>query len=203
MKRILAFLLAMTILAGMGITALAAAPDIDDTDQDGTGSFEKITEGTSKSISVYGKYDDSKVTPTTYKVTVSWEEMTFQCSLVGDYKWQSWSHTYDDRRTTQWDKGKVTIKVANHSSANVNVTATYSQKSDAQGAGNVQFRFSNGSNKEELTLTGGMDKVFDERSFILSHVSGEPDWNNLPEDGKIELGSVTIAVTAADTGTGS
>lgn len=122
MRRILTFFLAMTLLAGMGLTAFAAQ-DASGSGSDHKGGADKTTE-----ISVMANYAKPEQTrPTSYCVRVTWDNMSLQCNVTDGRTWNPDTHSYSGTRTARWtDNGnQVTIHVDNRSEADVKVTAAY------------------------------------------------------------------------------
>ncbi|MBR2387409.1 MAG: hypothetical protein IKB02_01430 [Clostridia bacterium] len=122
MKKILALVLALTMIVGMSIPAFAAEI---------TESGDKATVGDTVTITVSGTVNDSgdNVYGTTYSVVVEWDSMTFEYTSEKEvYTWDAENLEYvkdtSQSVTAHWDKSEAEITVTNRSNAKVYVTAT-------------------------------------------------------------------------------
>ena len=133
MKRILAFLLAIGLLASMGIFTLAA----DAASDSGSDKLHPDNNPT-KEITVNGKYVAS-TEKAVYKVTIEWGDLTYNYDVTsGGIVWNTESHEYIDDTKLGPASGQSlqkTINVTNHSNAPVMVTPKFTQTSEQAGYG--------------------------------------------------------------------
>lgn len=119
MKRILAFLLAALLLAGMGASAFAETWQ-EQLEREAD-NWIVGPEG-SKELEVKGKYAAGEEEKTVYSVTVEWQSFSFDCTISGEKKWNPESHTYTDTRSLDIDQTDIrTITVTNHSNVPVEI----------------------------------------------------------------------------------
>ncbi len=143
MKKILATILALTMVLSLGVSAFAAAG----TGGPATGS-QNITGSDASSLENNPLGIDVQLTATlpkptdTYYVTVKWQSMQFVYSGGNAGTWSESSHTYTDATAGTWSGGEQTsqaaatgatstITVTNHSNVAVKVTGTYDEKSSS------------------------------------------------------------------------
>lgn len=112
MKKILAFVLSLTMTAVMGTTAFAAQGDANV----GTGST---------SIDVKAKYAGETTAPTVYNVDMSWGAMEFTYAVGGTRDWNPETHEYKDNTTAKWVENGNTVTVTNHSNASVETSFAF------------------------------------------------------------------------------
>lgn len=113
MKKILSAILAMTVCAGMGLTAFAESP---------------ITAvGGSDSHSVKGTYQAGSPADKVYKVDITWGSMEFSYIDADQGTWNPETHAYGGATSGRWtceeDSNKITV--VNHSNAAVNAALTF------------------------------------------------------------------------------
>lgn len=113
MKKLFVFILALSMVMSMGMTAFASeAP-------------ETVGQNGSKEIDVTAKYTASTDTPNVYSVDIEWSSMTFTYTQKDTKNWNAADHSYDTVSEGEWDKTSATIKVTNHSNVSVNVDVKY------------------------------------------------------------------------------
>jgi len=115
MKKIIAAILAVMMIAAMSTTAFAA---------EGTGSLNEKN-GTSKSIDVTAKYTEGLETVNTISVNVSWGAMEFTYHVGGTKTWNPETHQYDVDSKAVWQAVGNTVTVENHSDVAVDVKFEY------------------------------------------------------------------------------
>ena len=114
MKKIIAAILAIMMIAAMSTTAFAA---------EGTGTLNG-TEN-SKSIDVTAKYTEGLETVNTISVNVSWGAMEFTYHVGGTKTWNPETHQYDVDSNAVWQAVGNTVTVENHSDVAVDVKFEY------------------------------------------------------------------------------
>ena len=110
MKKIMSFVLALILIASLGIVAFAT-----DT-AGGTGEY---------SAEVKGSYVAGTTSPgTLFSVEIKWKNMefTYHAAKVGE--WDSEKHEYKPATDAKWE-GEGEIVVINHSNAKITATPTY------------------------------------------------------------------------------
>lgn len=169
MKKIIATALAMTMVLGMGTTALAA----------GLGEQDPID--------VTAKYNDSTTTPSVYSVDLEWEDMTFTYNENGTRTWNPVTHTYTDSTTSGWDKTTAAVTAANHSNEEVTVSFQY----DAIGDTGVTASMS----KDSFKLDAGVENLpneADKDSSYLTIGTNKPN-DSVTAEG-ITIGTITVTI---------
>ena len=124
MKKILATVLALTMIVGMSITAFAA-----------TQSFNAV--GTSQDIDVNATFktqDATENTAAVYYVTITWEDISFEYTAASNvYGWNPSDLEYNDDigdNAGAWKDAKFVIAIENRSNASVTVTPTWKGEVD-------------------------------------------------------------------------
>ena len=119
MKKILATVLALTMIVGMSITAFAA-----------TQNFNAV--GTSQDIDVNATYEKKDATTDTtpvYSVNITWTEISFTFTEAANVKtWNPANLAYEVSTTNTngaWSGETATIAIENRSNAAVTVTPTW------------------------------------------------------------------------------
>lgn len=125
MKKFLALLLAVLMIASMSITAFAedVADDVitSNTDQKKTGEVK---------VQVYDKSTGDPIESTgTYKVTVSWGNLLFkiQVNNASDVEWNGSAYTITNG---SWDRTSTEVTVTNHSDMPVKVNGLFDNNLD-------------------------------------------------------------------------
>lgn len=101
MKKIIALVLALLLVASLGVTAFAETND---------GKAPS-------SATVRGKYEAGDEAPETISVDVTWEDMKFTYR-EGSKEWNPDTHEYEQLEG-KWDETPKNIKVVNNSNINV------------------------------------------------------------------------------------
>ena len=146
MKKILAALLALAMIACMSIPAFA-----------GQATLEELGD---QAIDVEATFEDrDDVTVNVYSVNVEWEEMSFTYKTAKTtYTWNPENLDYDEvTDPAGWDKASAAITVTNRSDLAVAVTATATNGFTVTGAGTVASAIvedgENAAQELELTVT--------------------------------------------------
>ena len=113
MKKILALILALSLVMSLNISAFAATVGIGD-----------------QNIDVEGKYQDNTAVPTVYSVDITWGAMQFTYTESGAMNWNPANHTYSDNTSTGWIANGNTVTVTNHSNAAVTTSFAFSALAD-------------------------------------------------------------------------
>lgn len=208
MKRFISFLLAFTMLAGMG-------GSFADAEDEGKGKTADYLHADGKaSFPIKASYVAEPFNPT-YFVTVSWNDLSFEVGVDGELKWDTGHLQYDDSRSlVVRDTSAATITVTNRSDVGVSITSTLEQKENDFGL----YVYTTDSDFSVTTDRNGKWKT--KELYAGTQVEGQPtqaataqynvkvgvanskpDFNSLkfpgPEDPLIPVGSVTIVVNPA------
>lgn len=193
MKKFLALLLAVMMIASMSITAFAASAAKEEvTNTTTTTSTQSVTVVSSTAGSV-----------PVYHVLVEWKALHFTYAFASGAVWDPSSHTYKNEANgagtwsatngTAIENGvKITsaINVENHSNAQVWIKATYAQETQNYGVNadvSDKDTFHNLANAEGTTYDKAPAKAFD------VSVTGVPTQND-----EFPLGTVTLTLSADD-----
>ena len=137
MKKNVAFILALTMVMSLNITAFAATV--------GTGEQD---------IDVEGKYQDNTTTSTVYSVDVTWGAMQFTYTESGAMTWNTADHTYSCTKSSGWTADGNTVTVTNHSNAAVTASFDFASLPDYN---TVTGSFDVASETLEAGVEGGYD----------------------------------------------
>lgn len=110
MRKLLAILLALCLVSGLGISAFAA---------------ETVEQKGSKDIEVTAKYASTTSTPAVYSVDIAWSSMMFTYTQTNLKEWNAADHSYNTVSQGNWDKTTATVTVTNHSNVSVNIAMQY------------------------------------------------------------------------------
>lgn len=117
MKKIIAAILAVMMIAAMSTTAFAA---------EGTGTLKEGEN--SKSIDVTAKYTEGLDTVNTVSANISWGAMEFTYHVGGTKTWNPETHKYDVTDTSgEWKVEGNTVTVENHSDIAIKVNFAYAK----------------------------------------------------------------------------
>ena len=146
MKKILAALLALAMLACMSVTVFATEATLDALGEQDI-DLEAVFNDRGDDV-----YND------VYSVNVEWDDMTFTYSTQKlTYTWNEEDLDWEVTNTLAagWDKANATITVTNRSSLGINVAAEATDDFVVTGAGNVESAIvADGDNAAQtLTLT--------------------------------------------------
>lgn len=175
MKKLLAFILALSLVMCMNITAFAAeAP-------------ETVGQNGSKEIDVTAKYSSSTNTPNVYSVDIKWSSMTFTYTQKDTKNWNASDHSYDTVSEGAWDKTAATIQVTNHSNVFVNVEVKYTPVENT----GVNGTLTNAS----AVLDAGEEGNYDGADSVTATltISGTPSETISSEGVKVGTIKVTIS----------
>lgn len=204
MKKFLALLLAVMMIASMSITAFAA----DDDDSTGLMYGDNQSVNTSDST-VLVNFDGSVPTDTVYYVNVTWKALDFTYSFVQGVTWDPVNHVYqpkdgqigswkwfDGTDTKTGDASGVTlddaITVVNHSNASVYIVAGFgaTNPSAAMTSNGVTATIVEGiTSREIVTAEGTIATEAPEITYDLT-VGGTPT-----TDSGFELGTITVTIS--------
>lgn len=125
MKKLIALILAITMMATLSVTAFA----------------EKVD--SSKDIDVKAEYKDNSSTPDKIITDISWGAMEFTYTKSGQMDWNDADHDYTDNTKTKWTAEGNTVTVVNHSNVAVKVTFAFDAAEGYDGEDGVKGTFSN------------------------------------------------------------
>lgn len=196
MKKILASLLALTMIASMSVTAFAAT-ELETSPADGK------SEG-SYSIAVTGKYVLGSNIKETISVDIAWEEMEFTYTAGGS------SYSPDTHKTTttvgSWNTDKKAITVTNHSNVGITAGFTFTQGDGVTTTGSfydsAEATTALDTDKQNFTLASGEDKTTAGQNYtvpsgkIYFSVSGDAI------DADKALGTITVNIAKVTTNAG-
>lgn len=184
MKKLLAMILAATMVLSVSVTAFAAETKTFDSGETGTGNPPYTA---SKDVEV-------NVTPhnpaTVYYVVVEWDDLTFEYDFDGAPTWLPESHTYDPVNTAYWDKTLAEIKVTNHSNAAVDTIAAFKNNLTSTSLYNVTGTLNNA----KLTLATGEGLTWNTAASGTSvlNISGTPNVT-----GEFTLDTIKVTISPA------
>lgn len=194
MKKILASLLAITMVASSSVAAFAAT-ELETSPADGK------SEG-SYSIAVSGKYVAGDNTKETISVDIAWEKMEFTYTAGNS------TYSPDTHKTTttagSWNTDKKAITVTNHSNVGITAGFTFTQGNGVTTTGSfydsAEATTALDTDKQSFTLVSGEDKTTAGQNYtvpsgkIYFGVSGDAISENK------SLGTITVKI-AKDTAT--
>lgn len=191
MKKLLALLLAVTIVMTMSIPAFAE--EVDETVDDHSGSATVTDEEPSAEIGVYGNYLDKLDAKKILSVDVSWTDMHFKYAQTQQGTWNPERHTYDNPVDEgEWLNNSATITIANHSNTAVTASLSYTKNVDT-----ANGTFSQSSVElDTAENTAVSNPPSDTVNFTIDGYIG-----NWTSDGKQNLGTIHVNLTANETET--
>lgn len=110
MKKILSLILAIALVASMGVTAFATTIE---------------AKGDEQTHDVQAKYTGGIETPEVYSVDIAWGAMQFTYNASGTMDWDASKHEYVNNTAASWTASGNTVKVTNHSNASVTAAFAY------------------------------------------------------------------------------
>ncbi len=122
-----------------------------------------------------------------YSADVTWTDVAFAYN-AGTTQWNPEAHDYTaSGASAKWTDSKGSVKVTNHSNADVAVTVSFAKASTANGTASVSV--SNGS----FTLASGVDVAYASAASNTATLtaSGKPTSN-------AKIGTVTVKIAAAN-----
>lgn len=173
MKKIISFVLTLTLIMSLSITAFAA---------------EGIGNGGTESADVKGTYKGTAAS-TVYSVDISWSPMEFTYNGAYEGEWNPTTHTYDNAAEAGWAGDNGTITVTNHSNTAITATPSYAAKSGYESAG---MNFSTNA-LQVATADNGVDGAAG--SAVTGTITVNPT-GSLPEgtEGAV-IGTITITIS--------
>lgn len=177
MKKLLAFFLAMIMIASMPATVFAEA-NIGD-------------HGEAATIIVSGIFQPSGGEFKTISVDLVWDEMTFTYVKTSSGDWDPGSHEYVGGVEGAWSEETRTITLTNHSDIGVTAALSFEPIADVEG---IFTEASGTENDNILELASGIGTTYAEAPAASAEfgIRGEP----IAEDGA--LGLITISIQAAE-----
>ncbi len=191
MKKILATILALTMVFSLGVSAFAA-----DTSPK---NIEAVTGDNTAEIDVTLNATLPTATPS-YYVTVEWDSMTFEYAGGSAGTWDHTNHQWTGASTGSWTDDSADITITNHSSEGVTVAGSYAPATSGQYVSGTAY------NGVTVNFTGPSDTELDagnagniagtpggNQTTASVSVSGDPD----TAIGNLVVGTVTITITEA------
>ena len=174
MKKILATILALTMIVGMSITAFAA-------------NFTEM--GATQNIEVKATYEktvDTTNTAAVYSVNITWTEISFKFTEAANVKtWDPATLDYVVSQTNSngvWSGETATISIENRSNAAVTVTPTWS--------GNVEG--------VQPVISGAVTLASAEEGATTDTITvAAPASGTITAEQAGTLGTITLTITAA------
>ncbi len=158
MKKLLALVLAGVMVMGLSVTAMAET--------------QITTLPGSDSEQVEITVNPGTKTPT-YRVDVTWEDLTFNYDFKADATWDPATHTYSGDATTEgWNKTTANITVTNHSNVPVGVVAAFEKGGVQQSLYGVTAKINN--DKFDLATGEGLTFETADSKVIQVVVAGKP-----------------------------
>ena len=196
MKKFLATILALTMVLSLGAVAFAAEGAWNGTDESAaTGETKKdvqvqVTKGTEKTDK--------------YKVTVSWDDLTFQWKTESYGDWNTTDHVWDGYAAGSWTSNEKTIILSNDSSKDVKVTASFSD-TQKDSTGTYTFTFSESADSTGVTVgsadVGGGENApgsTQTKSFTMTINEDEVNEADIEAAASgLKVGELTLTITGA------
>ncbi len=181
MKKILATVLALTMIVGMSITAFAAPQ---------TQNFNTV-ENATQTIDVNATFDTQDTTENTtpvYSVNITWDAISFEYTAASAvYGWNPETLAYDKsvgENAGSWAGADATISLENRSNAAVTVTPSWTPEADITVSPVIS---------QAVTLESAVGKTGTGTTGSIT--VGKPTSGSITEAGK--LGTITLTITAA------
>jgi len=108
MRKIIAALLALAMVASMSMTALAATNG-----------------GGNTSIDISATFKAGEAAEEVVSVDVSWGEMKFEYVEASEGVWNPKTHAYEGATEAKWNQSGNEIRLTNHSNVGIRATFTY------------------------------------------------------------------------------
>lgn len=191
-RKLVAALLATTMMMGMSVTAFAA-----DTV---TSPQEDLTVPSNTSITVQGVYSqDVTTSDPVYNVDVKWENMSFTYEEAGTKTWNPDTHKYDysaNEQESGWVDNTGVVTVINNSNADVEAELEFTKDAGVDAGINVQLNGSSEKYSQVLTAaTEGMTEEQLSKAVVNVTVSG----GKLAADQALGTVKVTLSKTTQAT----
>lgn len=188
MKKIVALLLGVTMLANMGSIIYA------------DNSKRLVGLSDSEVIPVYGTYDATgSQKNVVYCVRLSWDSLDFHYTVVDNRVWQPTTHSYTGELEYDWGDRVTsmtrTVEVVNRSNAPVEVSAVLENQKKVEG---LSFTLGNKTSMSlpDASLVSG---VGPSPGYFTIHVqqTGQVPDSSIGED-PVTVATLKITVTAAE-----
>lgn len=176
MKKLIALLMALTLVISMSVTVLADTYE---------GSGTPLT----GDVTVIIHHDS--IPADVYYVVVDWNSLSFTYSFGDRPVWNPEEHVYETKGEGDWDKTNANITVTNHSNVAVSATAKFANDSTEATVNNVTATLSNASFTLNAAAADSNPASADSKAIALT-ITGEPD-AGIKSDFKISTISITIA----------
>ena len=175
MKRLFAFMLALSLIMSLGITAFAAEDP------------ETVGQNGSKEIDVTAKYASSTDTPNVYSVDIKWSSMTFTYTQKDTKNWNAADHSYETVSEGTWDKTSATVTVTNHSNVSVNVDVNYTAVENTGVSGTLT--------NASAVLDAGEEGNYNGADSVTATltISGKPN-NTITSEG-VKVGTIKVTIS--------
>lgn len=210
MKKLIALLLAVLLLAGMGTTAYASAPA--ETPAPPTGGIDMGgSEGTTGEIAPVSLPINGSFQPfdsgTVYQVRLEWSGLSFTYTPANNGTWDPETLSYSGGGAAKWvsDAGTCgSITLTNHSEAAINYTISVSMENSVIGS-NVLMRYSGHDDMSSpaylINLTDSLRQAVQGAGAASVTYYLLPDGTprtNFGSGSKVQIGTITVTVSAAE-----
>lgn len=115
MKKLAVLALCLTTVFTLGTSVSAAT--LSSTEAGSNSTEQQIT----------GTYVDDDTEAIVYSVDITWSDFNFEYNTGSNGVWDPATHSYSEAKPKGWGDQKGTIKVTNHSNADVKYTITYNK----------------------------------------------------------------------------
>lgn len=174
MKKLIAFFLAVMMIASMSVTVFAEA--------------NVGTDGDSATINVGGNFRSTGAIYKTISVDIQWEDMTFVYLKTSAGEWDPTTHEYVGGVEGEWSSEKRTITITNHSDTELTANLFFEQLVDVTGVFS-----STGEMSSLLELDSAVGTSRDEAPSVSEEfgiIGGEP------LDENTSIGMITVYIEA-------
>jgi hypothetical protein len=131
---------------------------------------------------VIGVYKNETTTPTVYSVDIHWGAMEFTYTEAGTNEWNPRTHSYTLNSDATWTADRNTVRVVNHSNADVDVTFSVVIDS-AYSTVTAQL------DKTSAKLAAGVEGKYDQAAEVTATLTLG---GILPEGTDGRIGTVTV-----------
>lgn len=195
MKKLVTILLTAAMAATMSVSAFAEATEL-------TTSPAENKEAGDYTIGVNGTYKEGTAADETISVDIAWDSMEFTYTNGGYYYDASEHETKANAEGGQWDDGKKSITITNHS--NVAIDASFKFEA-ADGVTTTGTFYKNGSAieteaEQKLSLASGEKTAANAATYVTpsDSISFGVSGAAISEDTRLGTITVTIAKQATD-----
>ena len=175
MKKLIALLMALTLVISLSVTVLA------DTYEGG---------GTPLTGDVTVIIHHDSIPADVYYVVVDWNSLNITYSFGDRPVWNPEEHVYETKGEGYWDKQEAGISVTNHSNVAISATAKFANNSTEATVNNVTATLSNASFQLNAAVAGSPYDAADSKTVALA-ISGEPDAGTR---GNFEISTISITI---------